>query len=183
MFLSARRRKREQIIDRLYGAVVAQARAPEFYRSLAVPDTVEGRFDLLVLHVHLLYRRLAGEDEAVRAAGQDLFDRFIEDMDGSLREMGVGDLAVPKRMRGIGEAFYGRAAVYDSALAAADDTALAAALLKNVYAGDANAADAAARLAAYVRAAAAALAAQDAAAIAGGQVGFPPPPAGRDPGS
>jgi len=172
MFLNASRRKREETIDRLYGAIVAHARLPAFYRALAVPDTIEGRFDLLVLHVHLLFRRLAQGDELCRAIGQGVFDRFLADMDASLRELGVGDLAVPKRMRAMGEAFYGRAAAYDAALGEAGDEALAAVLQRNLYASDPDAGRSAALLAHYVRSAAAAMAAQDAAVIASGVVEF-----------
>ena len=173
MFLSARRRKHEETIDRLYGAIVAQARDPFFYGTLGVPDTIEGRFDMLVLHVHLLFRRLAAEPESVRKIGQAVFDRFLGDMDASLREIGIGDLAVPKRMRAMGEAFYGRAAVYDEALAQAGDKQLAAALQRNVYAGQAAAG--ATHLAGYVRSAVNALAAQRADAIADGGIEFPNP--------
>jgi cytochrome b pre-mRNA-processing protein 3 len=175
MFLSAKRRKRDETIDRLYGAIVAHARQPVFYRSVGVPDTIEGRFELLVLHVHLLFRRLAGADESGRSAGQAVFDRFIVDMDDSLRELGVGDLTVPKRMRSMGEAFYGRASVYDAAIAEGGDDALAGALLRNVYANDAGAEQHASRLAGYVRDAISALTAQDAAKIAAGDVKFPLP--------
>jgi cytochrome b pre-mRNA-processing protein 3 len=178
MFLSASRRKREETIDRLYGAIVAHARLPVFYRVLAVPDTIGGRFDLLVLHVHLLFRRLAGANEAQRAAGQAVFDRFILDMDDSLRELGVGDLTVPKRMRSMGEAFYGRAAVYDAAIAESGDDALAAALLRNVYANDTGAVKNAFRLAGYVRNTVSALTAQDAARIVAGDAKFPLPEEG-----
>jgi cytochrome b pre-mRNA-processing protein 3 len=175
MFLSASRRKREETIDRLYGAIVAHARLPVFYQKLAVPDTIEGRFDLLVLHVHLLFRRLSGAERASRAAGQAVFDRFIRDMDDSLRELGVGDLTVPKRMRSMGEAFYGRAAVYDAALAEAGEEALGAALMRNVYANDPRAAKSALLLAGYVRKTVSVLAGQDAATIAAGNVEFPMP--------
>ena len=173
MFLSARRRKHEETIDRLYGAIVAQARDPFFYQALGVPDTIEGRFDMVVLHVHLLFRRLAAEDESVRAVGQGVFDRFVGDMDASLREIGIGDLSVPKRMRAMGVAFYGRAAAYDEALGQADDAQLAAALQRNVYASEPAAGIA--RLAHYVRSAVDALAAQSADVIADGRIEFPSP--------
>jgi hypothetical protein len=90
---------------------VAEARLPGFYRDYAVPDTVNGRFDLIVLHLALVLDRLA-EEPALRTLGQGLFDRFWRDTDHNLREMGVDDLAVPRQMRGMGEAFYGRAQVY-----------------------------------------------------------------------
>ena len=175
MFQSLRRlRQRRETIDRLYGLIVAQARTPAFYADLGVPDTVSGRFDMMVLHVYLAYRRLASQS-ATRAAGQKLFDRFCADMDGTLRERGVGDLAVPRKMRAIGEAFYGRARVYDAALAAADDAALAAALEKNVFGGASGSAAQGRRLAAYVRRTEVLLAQLGAEAIVGGSLVFPEP--------
>src|ERR1700739_217780 len=99
-------------IDAVYGAIVAQARLPGFYLAYGVPDTVEGRFDMIVLHLVLLFRRLAREAE-FRELAQGIFDRFCNDMDHNLREMGVGDQSVPKEMRRLGEAFYGRAGVYE----------------------------------------------------------------------
>jgi cytochrome b pre-mRNA-processing protein 3 len=169
----------------LYAAAVAQARAPAFYTALGVPDTLDGRFDLIVLHVHLLCRRLAREGEAGAAIAQALFDAMFKDMDRNLREMGVGDPSVPRRIRAMVEAYYGRVKAYEDALAA-DGARLAAAIARNVFGkppqpGEAPPAGAVA-LAAYVRGAAAAL---DAAPVAGGgalSVGrwtFPPPPAAR----
>jgi len=103
-----RRRARPDTISSLYGTIVAQARLPCFYREYEVPDTVNGRFDLLILHVTLVLERLA-DDPQLRELGQGLFDHFCTDMDQNLREMGVGDLSVPRHMRRVGEAFYGRA--------------------------------------------------------------------------
>jgi cytochrome b pre-mRNA-processing protein 3 len=170
-----RRRERRETIERLYGAIVAQARMPAFYLALGVPDTAEGRFDLIVLHVHLLFRRLSGQGVEMQAIGQGVFDRFVTDMDDSLREMGTGDLAVPKRMRVMGEAFYGRAEAYDAALSAQGDDALTAALARNVYGGIAQAESSARRLAHYVRRADANLAGQKREEIARGIVQFPSP--------
>jgi len=110
-----RRSARPDTISTLYGTIVAQARMPCFYRDYAVADTVNGRFDLLVLHLELVLYRLTDEP-ALKEFGQALFDRFCQDMDHNLREMGVGDLSVPKEMRRIGEAFYGRAQAYRTAL-------------------------------------------------------------------
>ena len=104
-------------IEAIYGMIVTQAREPLFYRDFGVPDTVNGRFDLLVLHLWMVLRRLKPIEGGAGLA-QTLFDRFCDDMDANLREMGVGDLTVPKRMQAFGEAFYGRAAAYDLALAA-----------------------------------------------------------------
>ena len=102
-------------IKTIYGMIVAQAREVEFYQALNVPDTVNARFDMVVLHLWLVLRRLRTLD-ADGALAQGLFDHFCGDMDDNLREMGVGDLTVPKRMQKFGEAFYGRTAAYDTAL-------------------------------------------------------------------
>src|SRR6185295_9484337 len=103
-------------IDALYGMIVAQARNAEFYRGYGVPDTVDGRLDMIVLHLVLVLRQLTqAHGAALPPAGQDLFDRFCADMDDNFREMGVGDFGVPKRMQKVGEAFYGRAKVYERA--------------------------------------------------------------------
>ncbi len=137
----------------LYGAIVAQARLPVFYSGYGVPDTVEGRFDLIVLHLVLVLARIGQPDgrDAARVIGQKLFDEFCRDLDDNLREMGVGDLTVPKKMRNFAEAFYGRQAAYLAALAAADPRELENALARNIFDG-AAAGGGPARLSAYVRA-------------------------------
>ena len=135
-------------IEAIYGMIVTQAREPAFYRDLGVSDTVNGRFDLLVLHLWLMLRRFRSMTGA-RNVSQALFDRFCADMDANLREMGVGDLTVPKRMQAFGEAFYGRAAAYDAAFAAGGD-APANALCKNILNG--QGVEDAHRLAAYAQA-------------------------------
>ena len=121
-------------IEAIYGMIVTQAREPLFYRDLGVPDTVNGRFDLLVLHLWMVLRRVSSIEGGV-ALSQQLFDRFCDDMDANLREMGVGDLIVPKRMQAFGEAFYGRVAAYDIALAEGLEP-LAQALAKNILNGE-----------------------------------------------
>jgi cytochrome b pre-mRNA-processing protein 3 len=158
-------------IETIYGMIVTQAREPLFYRDLAVSDTVNGRFDLLILHLWMVLRRLRPTEGGVELT-QALFDRFCEDMDANLREMGVGDLAVPKRMQAFGEAFYGRAAAYDLALAEGREP-LSRALCKNVFNGAQS--DNARRLAAYVEAAIADLATRDDAAVLAGAWTFPLP--------
>lgn len=171
-FPLVRRGRRGDTIEALYGAIVAQARCPAFYADYGVPDTVEARFDMLVLHVALLFRRMRDAGSS-RALGQGVFDRFCKDMEDNLREMGVGDLSVPKSMRRIGEAFYGRAAAYDEALASPSEEALVAALSRNVFAGASVARPQ--RLATYVRTAVAELARQPDPAFAAGQVSWPDP--------
>jgi cytochrome b pre-mRNA-processing protein 3 len=168
-----RRRSQAHIVATLYGAVVAQARLPAFYADFGVPDTVEGRFDLLVLHLVLLLRRLGQESELRRSLGQEVFGAFCRDLDANLREMGVGDLAVPKRMQKFAEAFYGRQAAYVEALAAAEPRAIENALTRNIFAGDAS--GNAVRLADYVRAAMRGLDAQADEALNRGALEFPVP--------
>jgi cytochrome b pre-mRNA-processing protein 3 len=177
-----RRRSQNHSVSALYGAVVAQARLLAFYTDFDVPDTVEGRFDLLVLHLVLLLRRLGQhteqESELRRSFGQDLFDAFCRDLDANLREMGVGDLAVPKRMQRFAEAFYGRQAAYGEALSSAEPQAIENALARNIFAADAG--GNAVRLADYVRAAVRDLEAQGDDALNRGEVVFPAPALARE---
>lgn len=121
---------------------------PAFYAEFGVADHLEGRFDLLVLHLHLVVRRLsATEDPAARKMAQALFDTFFHDMDRTLRAMGVGDMSVGKKVKDMVRAYFGRCAAYEEALAGEGD--LTAAITRNVYQGAADAAQAPA-LAAYV---------------------------------
>jgi cytochrome b pre-mRNA-processing protein 3 len=145
-----RRRRGDQTIEALYGAIVAQARSPSFYAEHGVPDTVEGRFDMIVVHLALVIRRLRSEAEEGRTVGQAVFDAFCADMDHNLREMGFSDMAVPRRMRRFGEAFYGRASAYDRGLDEVSGNELSRALGRNIF-GDEDHRGAAA-LAAYMRA-------------------------------
>lgn len=140
-------------IDALYGMIVAQARSAAFYREYGAPDTVEGRLDMLVLHLVLVLRRLSQGRTALPPIGQQLFDRFCQDIDDNFREMGVGDLAVPKQMRRVAEIFYGRAKAYEAALADADPGALESSVARNVF-GVSEPPLGARRLAAYMREAA-----------------------------
>ena len=163
-------------IEAIYGMIVTQAREPIFYRDLGVPDTVNGRFDLLLLHLWLLLRRLRtvqGVNGGATELSQALFDRFCEDMDDNLREMGVGDQTVPKRMRAFGEAFYGRVQAYDQATDAGGE-ALASAICKNILNGAGM--DQARQLAAYAQATAADLARASEAALLDATFAFPPAP-------
>jgi cytochrome b pre-mRNA-processing protein 3 len=184
MILSAfRRSDHNRNIQGLYGAIVAQARSPAFYTQYGVPDSVEGRFELIVLHLVLVLSRLA--DRQATAAGgpsrgpgspvgQRLFDVFCRDLDDNLREMGVGDLAVPRRMRQFGEAFYGRQAAYGASLDTGDHDALEKALARNIL-GEVDAGDGAAALARYVRAAIDQLETEPKEALLAGKAVFPNP--------
>jgi cytochrome b pre-mRNA-processing protein 3 len=155
--------------------IVAQARKPAFYADYGVPDTPAGRFDMILLHLVLFVRRLRDEPAAVRALGQGVFDLFCRDMDHSFREMGIGDLAVPKHMRRVAEAFYGRAAAYDRAIETAGEEQLAAVLARNIVPGSAASSACARRLAHYVRGAIDELGRQDAESFVQARISFPDP--------
>jgi cytochrome b pre-mRNA-processing protein 3 len=176
IFQLFRRTRDDPSIASLYGTIVAQARAKALYQRFGVPDTVNGRLEMILLHVVLLLRRLNdGQDGAPYGAaygapwGQAVFDLFCQDMDANLREMGVGDLAVPKEMRRIGEAFYGRQGAYTGALASSDPQALIEVLKRNVLEDGADAE----MLAGYVRAAAEALAERPINELRLGNLGLP----------
>jgi|RhiMethySRZTD1v2_1073278.scaffolds.fasta_scaffold04660_18 cytochrome b pre-mRNA-processing protein 3 len=172
-----RRRVRPGTISTLYGTIVAQARLPCFYREYRVPDTVNGRLDLLVLHLALVLDRLADESQ-LRELGQALFDHFCTDMDRNLREIGIGDLSVPKHMQRVGEAFYGRARAYRAGLARDGQQALVEALERNIYGqeGAANRA-AAARLAVYMQGTVGELRVQPSSEVLAGRLTMPDPTA------
>jgi cytochrome b pre-mRNA-processing protein 3 len=120
---------------RLNASATAQSRRPEFYRILGAPDTVDGRFELLTLHIVLLLERLK-EQPAIR---QDLFDTYVSDLDGALREMGVGDLSMGRRMKQLGQVFYGRAAAFDAAFKALpDETELRKVIARTILQNTAN---------------------------------------------
>jgi cytochrome b pre-mRNA-processing protein 3 len=105
----------------LYASAAGQARQPGFYTAIGAPDTVEGRFELFSLHVALLLLRLKGQGKRAAEVAQQLFETYVRSLDDALREMGVGDVMVGKRMRKLGEAFYGRMRSYELALAQRPD--------------------------------------------------------------
>jgi cytochrome b pre-mRNA-processing protein 3 len=157
----------------LYAAAVAAAREPWLYQALAVPDTLDGRFDLIALHAFLLVHRLQDAAEPGPALAQAVFDAMFSDMDNNLRELGVSDLSVGKRMRAMWEAFHGRSKAYSASIQAGDRAALASSLGRNVWRGDSpeGAAD---TLAGVVLAQAAHLAGQSVEALAAGRAHFLP---------
>jgi cytochrome b pre-mRNA-processing protein 3 len=129
-----RRRRHERTGFVLYGAAVTTARSPHFYAELGVPDTAAGRFELVALHTALLIRRLRAEsDPTADALAQAVFDAMFADMDVNLREMGIGDMTVGKRVKMLWEGFHGRAQAYAESLAAGDEAGLSAALARNVW--------------------------------------------------
>lgn len=163
------------ITDALYAQIVAAARQPAFYSRWNVPDTPLGRFEMLSLHMFLFLHRMEGQVGAAREIAQILTDEFFSDVEHSLRELGIGDLGVPKRMKKLARMFYGRTASYADALKRGDRAALAAAIARNVRpdSGDWPEADA---VAGYMMAAERALAAQADDDILSGKLVYPEPP-------
>ena len=168
------RAKHERAAFQLYGAAVAAARAPFLYDPLGVPDTLDGRFDAIALHVYLVVRRLNTEPEPGPALAQAVFDAMFLDMDINLREMGVGDLSVGKRNRAMWEAFHGRSAAY--ATAWDDASALGSAIARNVWRGADGPSGSAAALGRLAHAQAAYLAQQELQALLRGEIRFLPRP-------
>ena len=168
----AKRRHRSRTAQNLYGSIVTQARAPAFYREAGVPDTVEGRFELLVLHVFLVLDRLGTEGPEGNALAQQLVDTFVADMDTTLRELGVGDMVVGKKVRSLAETFYGRLEGYRDALGAGGKVNLGQLLRDNLQldreAGEAPGV----ALAEYVRDARVALRSQPLEKLEAGELNF-----------
>ncbi len=172
-----RRSPWRDVAHSLYVSAVEQARQPDFYLHCNVPDTPDGRFDMVALHVFLLLRRLKTDHDRTAALAQDLFDVLFADMDQNLREMGIGDMGIGRRVKGLARGFYGRIASYDAALgAAADPRELPAALRRNLYRKTEPGEDAVAAVADYVRREASVLATTDTETLMAGEVVFGPPP-------
>ena len=146
----ARKRTRETAL-KVYEAIVGRSREAYFFRDLGVPDTIDGRFEVLTLHAVLFLRRVKREGEAGEALGRAVSEVLFKDMDHILREMGVGDLSVARKVREMAEAFYGRARAYDEGIEATDPKALEDALLRNMYRGAAEIGDLPQRAASYVQ--------------------------------
>ncbi|WP_241503702.1 ubiquinol-cytochrome C chaperone family protein [Ferruginivarius sediminum] len=152
-----------------------QAREPVFYRGFHIPDTLDGRFELISLHVFLILHRLKDQREQTDELAQALFDTMFADMDRSLREMGAGDLGVGPRVKKMAQAFYGRIAAYDAGLAA-ENGRLEEAVRRNLYGTvDDPGSAAVAAMSGYMRRQADILRGQDLRHIAAGQVRFAEP--------
>jgi cytochrome b pre-mRNA-processing protein 3 len=159
---------------RLYLAAVEQARTPGFYTRWGVPDTADGRFELYSLHVILLLHRLKDGGEAAAETAQGLFDAYVKSLDDAMREAGVGDLSVGKKVRRLGEAFMGRLKSYDAAFATLPDrTELEALIARTVYDGEVARAG---PLAAYADAAVSRLFAEPLATVLDGRAAWPETP-------
>lgn len=170
----------DEAARQLYLEAVARARRPEFYTRLEVPDTPDGRFDMIVLHVALILRRMKRDHARTADTAQALFDLMFADMDQNLREMGVGDMSVGKRVKGMARGFYGRLAAYDTALAEDDGAALAATLRRNLFRKTEPSAAAVAAMVGYTRESARQLEARPVGDLLRGEAGFAPPPASQD---
>lgn len=159
-----------QPVYAVYNSIVAQSRQPVFYADWGVPDTVTGRFDMISLHMALVFRRLRHGPDKAKAFSQAVFDLFFKDMDRSLREMGAGDLGVPKKIQKMGNIFFGMLAALNEAMDRNDPDAVAAVIARNIYDGQDSAHVRA--LTDYVIAKDAELAAQGVDAITGGTIIF-----------
>jgi cytochrome b pre-mRNA-processing protein 3 len=164
--------RRELIAQRLYAALTAQARRPEFYLTCGVPDTVDGRFEMVALHAFLLFRRLKGHGEKAGAVAQSVYDVMFGDFDAAVRELGAQDLGVGRRIKFMTEAMNGRFAAYDAGLAGGA-MELELALKRNLYGTTEPHEDRLKRMAEYVRSADAALAAQPVDHLMRGLLNFP----------
>jgi cytochrome b pre-mRNA-processing protein 3 len=173
-FLFGRRRAPPQTGD-LYRAIVAQSRKSDFYSRLGVPDSLDGRFDMIILHAFLVMRRLGRVGADGAALSQALFDLMFADMDNSLREIGVGDLSVGKKVKIMAQAFYGRVEAYEAGLGADDGAALKTALARNLYGTVTPPAEGLDVMAAYVKRADAILALQSDDEIMAGNPAFSSP--------
>ncbi len=157
-------------IDRLYNAIVVQARSRAFFADLGVPDTPEGRYALIVLHAFLVMDRL-GRAAGQGATSQALFDAMFADMDRNLREMGVGDLSVGRKVKGLVRYFFAMSAACRDGLNRGD-AVLRVAVEEYLYGGDAPAPAAVASVCAYLRACESKLEGQAEEDIARGQIRF-----------
>jgi cytochrome b pre-mRNA-processing protein 3 len=126
-------RKHSKVAHTLYSSILIQARLPVFYTDFGVQDTIDGRFDMIVLHAHILFNRLKDGTAKDQEIAQAVFDLMFADMDQNLREMGVGDVGVSKRIKAMAEAFYGRATAYANGMRESDDSLLIVALRRNLY--------------------------------------------------
>lgn len=165
----------ESIAATLYGCFATQARAPGFYLSFEVPDSVDGRFEMVCLHAFLVFRRLKGQGPEIDRLSQATYDLMFKEMDLALRELGAADIGVGKRIKHMTEALNGRIQVYEQGLLTADNAALRDALRRNLFGTVAVSDRALDAMIAYVRAVADDLTVQATAELSTGQIRFPSP--------
>ena len=175
MISFSRRNAVHAAADRAYRRVVEQARHPIFFTELEVPDTLDGRFELICLHAFLYLYRLKSDRSRSAAVSQAFFDTMFTDMDRGLREMGTGDLSVGRHVKRMAQGFYGRIRAYQEGLECRQDRVLSAALARNLFGTVRESTRAIDALVGYVRCAAGRLANQSAIELCDGYVSFPPP--------
>ncbi|WP_395815615.1 ubiquinol-cytochrome C chaperone family protein [Devosia sp.] len=163
-----RKNTANEAVYAVYAAIVAQSRRPIFYAQWGVPDTVTGRFDMICLHLALVFRRLRAESKPVSQFSQAVFDLFFKDMDRSLREMGAGDLSVPKKIQKMGNLFYGLMTSLNEAMDRGDPAEVEDVIRRNLFDGSPDAA--ADRLTGYLFAEAERLERQPTVSIIGGKI-------------
>ncbi len=142
--------ERKRTAQNLYGSIVAQARHEPFYTDYGVPDTLEGRFELLVIHVFIMLEGLRRSDGSEHELARHLVDMFIADMDATMRELGVGDVTVPKKIRVLAEVFFDRLRAYRAAVGDGGQNAIKPLLERHVYGALATQSDLAQALASYM---------------------------------
>lgn len=162
------------VMVRQYDALTRAARNPVFFESMNVPDTVMGRFEMLSVALILYFRRTASAGDGVKAIAQEIVEAFFEDLDHSMRELGIGDNGVPKRMKKLAGMFYGRLDSYARALEIGDVDALDAALRRNIHPENADGALSMRRLADYMVWAESVLKTVPESALALGDASLPP---------
>ena len=173
-FLRAfRRNSNREVTDSLYEAIVASARQPRFYAEWDVPDTPIGRYEMISIHMFLFLECTSGGSAPLLHLAQDITDEFFKDVDHSLRELGIGDTGVPKRMKKLAKMFYGRADSYGRALAAKDREGLMAALSRNIMPQRNSPWPQVGHLASYIERASESLASQPEAELLAGRIQFP----------
>ncbi|KQO80354.1 ubiquinol-cytochrome C chaperone family protein [Rhizobium sp. Leaf262] len=173
--LFKKKNNNQAIVDRQYTTLTTAARHPDFYLHLNVPDTVMGRFELLAIVMILYFRRTKSSATSGQEIAQEIIDAFFQDLDHSMRELGIGDQGVPKRMKKFAGMFFGRLESYAAALDNADAEALAAALTRNIYPQAEVPAPDMRGLANWMMTASDVLSAQSEELIATGQVTLPAP--------
>ncbi len=164
-------RRKEKTAEKLYGAIVAQARLPAFYQEFGVPDTLPGRFVVLSLNLFAVQHRLKAEGAQTQVLSQELADRFKDDMETVLRELGISDLRIPKTVRGLAASSAALLSAYEQAFAA-HDRALAEAIARALPLEGMEAEAAGGRLAHYLRESIRRLEREPYAALAAGTLEF-----------
>jgi cytochrome b pre-mRNA-processing protein 3 len=172
--LPIRRNPVRSAAELAYGAVVRQARQPEFFTIMGVPDSLDGRFELICLHAFLYLCRLKRESAPAAALAQRFFDTMFADFDRSLREIGTGDLSVGRHVKRMAEAFYGRIRAYEEGLVGGG-AELRAALERNLFGTASATQEQLERVAGYLRREAANIARQDTQALLAGTIVFGAP--------